>query len=149
MADATAQLARRRLRLSEMELTVVQRACIKHQAADALSRMETTRNKTYLLDDDLPVMTIVAPLDESDKENNHYPIDEDHPTRHRGADLFEAIDTMESTHEGTSIGTDMIGIPSGAERRQFMSAEFVDGRSTRIHVRRRPRRILRTTLGDR
>lgn len=58
MADATGKLARWRLRLSKYEFDVVHRAGIKHQSADALSRLTTSGNDDTTLDDGIPVMIL-------------------------------------------------------------------------------------------
>lgn len=53
MTDATGKLARWRLKLSEFKLGVLHRAGIKHEAADALSRLPATgNNETPSRDDD-------------------------------------------------------------------------------------------------
>ena len=57
LADAKGRLARWRLRLSEFDFDVEHRAGIKHQAADALSRMTTTGLDTTPLGDDIPCFT--------------------------------------------------------------------------------------------
>lgn len=54
MADATHKLARWRLRLEEMDVEVVHRVGIKHQATDALPRFETEVEDRLPLGDDLP-----------------------------------------------------------------------------------------------
>ena len=58
MADATGKLARWRLRLAEYEFDVVHRAGVKHQAADALSRLPTDGEDKAPLDDEIPVLVI-------------------------------------------------------------------------------------------
>ena len=60
MADATGKLARWQLRLSELEFDVVHRAVIKHQAADALSRLETSGADDSSLQDEIPVLLCEA-----------------------------------------------------------------------------------------
>lgn len=54
MTDVTGTLAQWRLRLSELELDVVHRAVIKRQAADSLSRLETTDPDTSKMNDYMP-----------------------------------------------------------------------------------------------
>lgn len=56
--DITSRLARWRLRLSRFEFDVVLRAGIKHQAADALSRLHTLNEDTVPLDNDSPFLAI-------------------------------------------------------------------------------------------
>lgn len=67
LTQVTIRLARGRLRLPKFAVEVVHRAGIRHQAADALSRVPATANdKTPLEDDntpvknDLPLLAIVA-----------------------------------------------------------------------------------------
>lgn len=56
MTDATKNLARWRLRLSEFEFDSVHRAVVKHHVADALSRLPTTGNNDMPLTEDVPVL---------------------------------------------------------------------------------------------
>lgn len=101
-----------------MEFDVVHRADIKHQAADALYRLKTTGGDTSPLDDDLPVMNIVGPPDEYDEDDTHYAIDEYGPTRYRGADELEVIDTMEQrVAEPVSVPTPMEFVAAQKEER--------------------------------
>ena len=58
LADAKGRLARWRLRLSEYDFVVEHRAGIKHQAADALSRLETTGLDTSTLRDEIPCYVV-------------------------------------------------------------------------------------------
>lgn len=58
MVEATCRLVCWRLRLSGFEFDVVQRASIKSQAADALSRTETGGTINTDLDDDLPELVL-------------------------------------------------------------------------------------------
>ena len=62
LADAKGRLARWRLRLSEFDFDVEHRAGVKHQAADALSRMETTGLDTRPLGDEIPCFTTVSDI---------------------------------------------------------------------------------------
>lgn len=58
MADATGKLAQECLRLSEFEFFIVHRAGIKHEAADALSRRQSSCDGETPLDDEIPILTI-------------------------------------------------------------------------------------------
>ena len=54
IADVSGRLARWRLRLSEFDFEVVHRPGVKHQAADALSRMQTNGEDASRMDDEIP-----------------------------------------------------------------------------------------------
>lgn len=58
MTIAKKKLARWQSKLLEFEFVVVHWAAIKHQAANALSRLPTTGNDDTLLNDDIPILTI-------------------------------------------------------------------------------------------
>lgn len=51
-----------RLRLSEFDFEALHQADVKHEAADALSLLPTTRMDESLLEDDVPVLTITKAL---------------------------------------------------------------------------------------
>lgn len=72
MSDATGKIPRWLPRLSEMSFDVIRRAGLKHQTADALSCLQMVREDTSLLDDDLPVLTILESAEDSDEENTEY-----------------------------------------------------------------------------
>lgn len=58
MADETVELYRWLLRLQELSFDVVNRAGIKNQAADALSKLWITGEDQTELNDELPVLII-------------------------------------------------------------------------------------------
>lgn len=58
MTDATANLARWRLKLSEVDFEVVHWDGLIQQAAHALSCLETAGMHEYLIEDNVPVFTI-------------------------------------------------------------------------------------------
>lgn len=58
MADEKYNLDRWRLCLSELVFDVVDRARIKHQAADSLSRLESTAPYTSEVEEDLPTFVV-------------------------------------------------------------------------------------------
>lgn len=58
MADATGKLSRWRLRLQELEFDVVHREVIKHQTADALSRLGTQGEYQAELNYEVPVLLL-------------------------------------------------------------------------------------------
>ena len=60
LSDASGRLQRWRLRLADFEYDVVHRAGIKHQAADALSRMPTDGSDQTPLDDAIPTLAVEA-----------------------------------------------------------------------------------------
>lgn len=58
MTYAKVKLAIWRLRLSVFDYDIVHRAGINHQAADSLSRFDTTGEDTQEVDDDVPLMVL-------------------------------------------------------------------------------------------
>lgn len=58
MAEATGKLVQWRLRILEIEIYIVQRAGIKYQAANALSRLKTRSENSTPLQDKVPVSNI-------------------------------------------------------------------------------------------
>ena len=58
LADASGRLQRWRLRLADFEYDIVHRAGVKHQAADALSRLPTNGTDQHPLDDGIPTLAI-------------------------------------------------------------------------------------------
>lgn len=58
MTGANGKLARWSLRLASLDHDVVHRAGVKHQADEALSRLETTKPDEQPIDDDLPLLLI-------------------------------------------------------------------------------------------
>lgn len=67
LADSARKLARWRLRLSEIASDVVHRASKKRQAADALSRLQTTGENNTTLRNDLLLFAIDAKSDFTNK----------------------------------------------------------------------------------
>lgn len=67
MTEATGKLVRWHLRLSEFDFEVVHWGGVKHEAAEALSRLEKTGMEKSPLEDDIPVLTIteVQPEEEN------------------------------------------------------------------------------------
>lgn len=62
LANATGQVARWRLWWSEMEFDIVHQTGVKHQAADALSRLSTIGEDCMAMDNAVSVMTVfIAP----------------------------------------------------------------------------------------
>lgn len=57
MTECTGKLARWSLGFSELEFDIVHRAGIKHQTADALSRIKTNSEDKTVLDDEVQVFT--------------------------------------------------------------------------------------------
>lgn len=57
--------------MAELEFDVVQRARIKHQAADSLSRMDMSSSDTVAVEDDLPtyvVETMLGSIEEGEMD---------------------------------------------------------------------------------
>lgn len=65
MADNTGRIARWHLRLSEYDFDIIQRAGVKHQAAGALSRLQTTGKDDTPPEVDLPLIAIDARSDDT------------------------------------------------------------------------------------
>lgn len=72
MDEETGILARWLLHHSVMNFHVGHRAGKNQQAPDALSPLEITRDDTSPLDDDLPLMSMIAPPDESNEDDTCY-----------------------------------------------------------------------------
>ena len=62
--ESTGRLARRRLRLLEYDFDIQYLMDIKHQAADALSRLETNGHDIIEIDDDFPGYLITGAIAE-------------------------------------------------------------------------------------
>lgn len=58
MSDATGKMEIWRLRLSELELDVVHRAGVKHQAAEALSRLPFSGDDETTIEDEIPLLWV-------------------------------------------------------------------------------------------
>lgn len=58
LSDTSGCLARRRLQLSELDIHIVHRAGVKHQAPDASSRLRADGEKMTDNDDDLSVLNV-------------------------------------------------------------------------------------------
>jgi len=67
LSDASGKLQRWRLRLLEFEFDVVHRPGIKHQAADALSRLNTQGEDEEPLEDEVPTLLIATEAVEADE----------------------------------------------------------------------------------
>lgn len=72
MAYATDKLSRWRLHLVDMYFDVVQRGDIKHQAAEALSRLETDREDRRRLDDDLLLLLLSPNMGDISEDEMYY-----------------------------------------------------------------------------
>ena len=59
--ESTSRLAWGRLRLLKYEFDIQYRKEIKHQADDALTRLETDGHDTVEIDDDVPVISPLEP----------------------------------------------------------------------------------------
>lgn len=57
MTEATGNLLKWQLRISELDFEVVDRNGVKYQPADVLSRLPTTESDESLFEDDVPVPT--------------------------------------------------------------------------------------------
>lgn len=71
LSDASGRLQRWRLRLQPFEYDIVHRPGVKHQAADAMSRLNTTGTDQTDLDDEIPTVAAVlkGPMVHQDEPN--------------------------------------------------------------------------------
>lgn len=76
MTNSTGRHARWFLRLFEFDFGVVHHGDVKHQAAEALPRLQTTIGEVVTLEEDLPLLAINATSDDNSISVNNASIED-------------------------------------------------------------------------